>query len=777
MQNYLPDITKRWQDQSAQNQRANQLEIANDQKTKDSQFNPLNAAIAAAAAYFTGGASLTLPTIAGAAGAAYSAPRGEDVKPIESLAGGSLQGSAVGNLGSAAKAGDAWKIAQAGNNAYNAFTQTPKDAMSSALSLAANSLSPGDKDKAEMMLGLLKNENTPDTIKKVLWQHLGQTLDPTANSSPTPNNGGKDLIGQAGDIAGGALKAGGDFLGGLLPKQDQSTGSPQQPAVPSQAQGLPAFPGNPNNQEQELNKITYPGLAQPGSPIQNGIMAYSKLPANLGGMLPYKPDDLTQKYMNVSDATANKTADNAPPPQTGAPYLSGKAPALPIQSNTNNQLPGTNPGDIGPTINNASNLPPVASQPELPDSRSITSDTSQASTPASQSPDPGLSNTEWKDDNTPSAPKTDAQQRIAESALSVSMNGKSVPITQAASAIRAKLTAATLTGDTKALLQLQDEIANTFANAPLKAKELDDIVDKKMAIINENKKFNQTASQQKQNHEDQMASQAASRAIAERRLNVTINNQSSGAGGLTEKAKDLAAQNFLMTGQTMPGMGNAKTRIEIMNRAAELGYSQPEIANIRTQYDAYKMSLKKLQTQYDQIKAYENAAQSNLSYMMTLAKKYDKNQTSIPAINNLINKAREASGKGDIAGLNAATYDASNEVLKVIKGSTGGSAASTDAASKEMQKVMSLAQSYDQKSAVVQAEQIGMSNRARGLTDQISQINQKINGLVTPKTNQPTIKIKATNEKQGDNPIVIVNGIKKAVTQDQYNRLKKAGRI
>lgn len=211
-----------------------------------------------------------------------------------------------------------------------------------------------------------------------------------------------------------------------------------------------------------------------------------------------------------------------------------------------------------------------------------------------------------------------------------------------------------------------------------------------------------------------------------KRHNQATENQNEAAPDLTPEARDMAANQFAMSGQLPPmGMGKAgaKVRTDIMNRAAEL-YKGLDIASQKAAYEANKSSLVQLQKQRENIGAFENTAKKNIDLFLDTAGKVV--DTGSPLANSL---ARNISGKmlgsPDQAAFDAARQVAVNEIAKVTSGG-GLSSVLSDSARHEIAAFNPANATLAQTVAVMRLLKKDMENRTGSIDDQIKSIRERI---------------------------------------------------
>lgn len=321
----------------------------------------------------------------------------------------------------------------------------------------------------------------------------------------------------------------------------------------------------------------------------------------------------------------------------------------------------------------------------------------------------------------------------------------------------------TYPGDDKAT-----EFANHFALGSVLAKEANEAAqtaNKKKELELEQKKFANTQPGGAQENPEQKFLRLKSAADQGQRLepadksfldaykqNKTMVpqfnfNLSGGAGGgLTPAALDQQAENYWNTGKLPPGgrgpAGLAQNRA-IMNRAAEL-HSGESLAEGSAEYKANAESLKKLQSSFDQVSAFENTANKNLDLFTSLAKKAI--DSGIPLANAPLRTGATLLGSEDQAAINAARQVAVNEIAKVTS-NPGLSGQLSDSARHEIEAFNPANATYGQTMRVAQVLKTDMGNRHQSYADQISEIKGRMR--VGAKTTQPAAPAAATPPANG----------------------------
>lgn len=201
-----------------------------------------------------------------------------------------------------------------------------------------------------------------------------------------------------------------------------------------------------------------------------------------------------------------------------------------------------------------------------------------------------------------------------------------------------------------------------------------------------------------------------------------------GGGGnvLTGDALDQAAERYSTTGQMPPisrgASGIAQSR-QIMNRAAELHPNQV-LATNSAEFKANQSSLTKLQSNFDQVSAFENTAGKNLDVFLAAAQKVV--DSGSPWINKpLRGISSGALGSADLAAFNAARTTALTEISKVLN-SANASAVVSDSGRREVESLIGPDASLKQIMSAAQILKTDMGNRHQAYQDQIGDIQKRL---------------------------------------------------
>jgi hypothetical protein len=205
----------------------------------------------------------------------------------------------------------------------------------------------------------------------------------------------------------------------------------------------------------------------------------------------------------------------------------------------------------------------------------------------------------------------------------------------------------------------------------------------------------------------------------------TFNLQTTAGGGLTDTATDQAAEKYFQTGQLPSGgrgaAGLAQNR-KIMNRAAEL-HPQGDLASNQAAFSANKESLKKLQTNFDQVTAFENTAGKNLDQFLTTAQKVV--DAGSPLINRPLRAISKAMGGADMAAFDAARTTALTEISKVLN-SSNASGVLSDSARHEVEGLIGRDATLKSIYAAAKILKTDMGNRHESYQAQISDIQSRL---------------------------------------------------
>lgn len=200
------------------------------------------------------------------------------------------------------------------------------------------------------------------------------------------------------------------------------------------------------------------------------------------------------------------------------------------------------------------------------------------------------------------------------------------------------------------------------------------------------------------------------------------------ASGMTEDDFQREGQKYALTG-VMPPLGmQAGGRQKILHYANEFarqnGYTPQDLAQIQASYAGDKDSLKKLQTQRDQIVSFEQTASKNLDQFIDLASKIP--DTGSPWLNLPLRQLNQGLvGNDAMAAVNAARQVANNEIAKVTSGG-GINGVLSDSARKEVEGFNPQNATLKQTLAVAKVLRADMANRHQALDATLSDIKGRI---------------------------------------------------
>lgn len=216
----------------------------------------------------------------------------------------------------------------------------------------------------------------------------------------------------------------------------------------------------------------------------------------------------------------------------------------------------------------------------------------------------------------------------------------------------------------------------------------------------------------------------------------TFNINQQAGGGLTDVAKDQAAEKYFSTGQlpTNIGRGAAGAAVSksIMNRAAEL-HPDANLAANSAEFAANKISLGKLQTNFDQVSAFEGTALKNLDLYVSRAKAIPDLGTKFANV-PLRMITGKMIGEKNYAAMQAARQTAATETAKVL-GSATASGVLSDSQKKDASDVLDGNLPLAATLEVVQTLKQDFANRHQSYADQIADIKGRLGGK---NTSQPS---------------------------------------
>src|SRR5260221_1044061 len=195
--------------------------------------------------------------------------------------------------------------------------------------------------------------------------------------------------------------------------------------------------------------------------------------------------------------------------------------------------------------------------------------------------------------------------------------------------------------------------------------------------------------------------------------------------GMSPVAFDQAAEKYWTSGQLPPvGRGGPalSTNKAVMNRAAEL-HPEGSLAANSAEYKANAASLTKLQSNLDQVSAFENTAIKNLDMFTGLAKKAI--DTGVPLLNAPLRSAAGLLGSKDQSAFEAARQVAVNEIAKVTS-SPGLSGQLSDTARREVASFIPSSANVGQIMHLAETLKQDMANRHVSYQQQINDIKGRL---------------------------------------------------
>jgi hypothetical protein len=196
--------------------------------------------------------------------------------------------------------------------------------------------------------------------------------------------------------------------------------------------------------------------------------------------------------------------------------------------------------------------------------------------------------------------------------------------------------------------------------------------------------------------------------------------------GMTQEAFDQAAEKYYSTGQ-LPQVGRGISGIalnrELMNRAGDLHPGASLAAN-SAEYKANQQSLGKLQTNFDQVTAFENTAGKNLDLFLQTAKPVL--DSGSPWINAPLRSVDAgALGSAEQAAFNAARQTAVTEIAKVLN-SSNASGVLSDSARHEVEGLIGPNATLRQIASAANVLRQDMGNRHQAYQQQIADIQNRM---------------------------------------------------
>lgn len=182
--------------------------------------------------------------------------------------------------------------------------------------------------------------------------------------------------------------------------------------------------------------------------------------------------------------------------------------------------------------------------------------------------------------------------------------------------------------------------------------------------------------------------------LAQLRLDAAEAKSKQGAtGGLDPEGVEYSATQYRLTGKMPPmGMGSAEARAAIINTAAkqakELGQAPAVSIQKQAAYKADGAALQKMTTMGAAAESFETKALAQADIVENLSNKVDR--TQFPIINSaLLRGEKTIAGDQNTQLLYNAVTTFTSEYAKIMEGSTGSAAASSDSARKAAAELIS----------------------------------------------------------------------------------------
>jgi hypothetical protein len=194
---------------------------------------------------------------------------------------------------------------------------------------------------------------------------------------------------------------------------------------------------------------------------------------------------------------------------------------------------------------------------------------------------------------------------------------------------------------------------------------------------------------------------------------------------LTPEAKAALGQQFRETGTLPSGMRSPAMSAQIMNTGVG---QQPgvDIAAAKAGYGADAASLKKAQTNFDQVNAFENTAGKNLDIFLDQAKK--ALDTGLPVANLPARYVAGKLGSTQQAAFETARTTALTEIAKVLSSANAGSGVVSDSARHEVEGLIKGDATLGQIMSAANILKQDMGNRHDAYAQQIADIKGRIGG-------------------------------------------------
>jgi hypothetical protein len=194
---------------------------------------------------------------------------------------------------------------------------------------------------------------------------------------------------------------------------------------------------------------------------------------------------------------------------------------------------------------------------------------------------------------------------------------------------------------------------------------------------------------------------------------------------LTPQAKQALGQQFAETGALPQGMRSPAMSAQIMNEGVKNAAPGIDIAANKATYGADTASLKKLQTNFDNVDAFEKTAGKNLDIFLNQAKKVT--DSGVPVLNLPARIVAKNLGSADQAAFETARTTALTEIAKVLN-SSNASGVLSDSARHEVEGLIGKDATLPQIVSAANILKQDMGNRRVSYQQQIGEIKGRMQG-------------------------------------------------
>ncbi len=203
------------------------------------------------------------------------------------------------------------------------------------------------------------------------------------------------------------------------------------------------------------------------------------------------------------------------------------------------------------------------------------------------------------------------------------------------------------------------------------------------------------------------------------------------AGQMTASAKDLAAEEYLLTGKLPTGIGRSpQASMDIINRAAQLATDRGDSAKVAVVRRAYQkagqQALGQLTKQQAMVGNFEKTAMNSLKIAQDLSNKVDR--MGVPVFDRWAQKGKKSIlGDVDVAKFHSANETFITEYAKIMSGSMGNTVTS-DSAREHAREMLEPAMTKDQYDGVVDTLKLEMAGRIASFPAQIAELHSQLAG-------------------------------------------------